>query len=135
MRQHLLRHCADARIRTELPSSRSDAYQGQELRLVKADERYWFNTYSSIFESRVNEESELLASEEDTDVLGASGLSPFILYPFQDYWLTWHGRQLRSLGALGDSITLKSRAMGASNLAAGSMVWRWMTRTNYPGRL
>jgi hypothetical protein len=131
----VLRHCAHARMRGETPSSRRDAYRAEECRLVAADERYWINTYAAIFESRVEEDSAEMESEEATDVIGAAGLSPFILYPFQDYWVTFHRNQLMTRGARGDSITLKSRDMGASNTMVATMDWRWMTRKVYHARL
>ena len=130
-----LRHTTVSRTRFDAPSNTRETFRQEEYRRVAADERYWFNTYATIFESRVEEESVEMETEEATDILGASGLSPFLLYPFQDYWITWHGIALRQRGGKGDSITIKSRDMGASNTAVGTMAWRWLTKKTYQGRL
>jgi hypothetical protein len=131
----VLQHLQDARRRCNERSTRRDEYRSREIQLIKADERYWFNTYATIFESRVNEPGEELEDEALTDIATVSGVAPFILYPFQDYWLTWHRRALRSTGGKGDSITIKSRDMGATNTAVGAMAYRWLTRPVYHGRL
>lgn len=131
----VMRHIADRRREADAVSRRRDELRREEVRRVTADERYWFYTYASIFESRVEDESAILESEEATDLATASGLAPFILYPFQDYWVTWHKLALRTRGGGGDTITIKSRDMGASNTAVGTMAWRWMTKRVYHGRL
>lgn len=131
----LIEHLTSMRERTEVSSSKRDRYREEEIKRVSKDERYWFYTYAAIYESRAEEDSEMMDSEEATDLTTASGLSPFILYPFQDYWITWHRNALRTRGAKGDTITIKSRDMGASNTAVGTMDWRWMTRKTYQGRL
>ena len=132
----MLTHLTSVREQCEERSSKRAEYRKREIDRVKADERYWINTYAAIFESRVEEEeSELMSSEEDTDIMTASGLAPFILYPFQDYWVTWHRNALLTRGGKGDTVTIKSRDMGATNTAVATMAWRWMTRRVYQGRL
>lgn len=110
----------------------------RECALVRADERYWFNTYASIYEARSedNDETILFDDEEAVELIPQrAGLLPFILYPFQDYWITWQRRALQSRGPKGDTITIKSRDMGMSNTGVGMLAYRWMTRSTFQGRV
>src|SRR5690606_27032210 len=122
-----LAHIHKVRLETadDAPRRSRNAARERELGLIAKDERYWINTYAAIFESRAEEESEELEDEEATDIVTASGLVPFILYPFQDYWVTWHRRALRTRGGKGDTITIKSRDMGVTNTAVSTMAYRW----------
>ena len=131
----VLLHINAVRRSTEAKSSYQSSLRNEQIRLIAADERYWFYTFATIFESRVEEEGTVYESEEATASYSASGISPFILYPFQDYWITWHNLALRTRGGKGDTLTIKSRDMGATNTAVGSMAYRWMTRRVYHGRL
>lgn len=134
----VLAHIRKVRLETadDAPRRSRDQARSRELERIRQDERYWINTYAAIFESRAEEESVELEDEEATfAVATASGLVPFILYPFQDYWVTWHRRALRTKGGKGDTITIKSRDMGVTNTAVGTMGYRWMTRRIYHGRL
>lgn len=113
--------------------------QQRDIERICADERYWINTYAVIFSAETAEEPDGLAdSEVETlDHRPGVGLSPFILYPFQDYVITWLGRVFRAKGGQGDAIILKSREMGATNLLTQMMDYRWLTWGSpvwgYPG--
>ena len=131
----VITHIQTVRRQTSEKSSRQADLRREQLRLIAADERYWMYTFASIFESRADDESTVYDSEEETDIVTATGLAPFILYPFQDWWVTWHKQALRTRGGKGDTITIKSRDMGATNTAVATMGWRWMTRRVYHGRL
>ncbi len=115
-----------------------DKWRENQIKLVTADERYWFNTYSAIYESRSeeDEESVIFETEEEVEAIPQrAGLLPFILYPFQDYWIQWQRNALRTRGAKGDTITIKSRDMGMSNVGMGMVAYRWLTRPIFQGRV
>ena len=126
------------RITTER-SRVQQAERQRDIERICADERYWINTYASIFSAETAEEPDALADYE-VDTVGSApgiGLGPFILYPFQDYVVTWLGRVFRAKGGQGDALILKSREMGATNLLTQVMDYRWMTWGSpcwgYPG--
>lgn len=100
-----------------------------EIERICADERYWINTYASIFSAETAEEPDGFAEYEiDTlDHMPGVGLGPFILYPFQDYTTTFLNQVFRAKGGQGDALILKSREMGATNLLTQMMNYRWMT--------
>ena len=103
--------------------------QQRDIEHICADERYWINTYASIFSAETAEEPDALA-EYEVETMGSApgiGLGPFILYPFQDYVIAWLGRVFRAKGGQGDALILKSREMGATNLLTQMMDYRWMT--------
>ncbi len=101
----------------------------REIGRICADQRYWINSYASIFASETAEEpDEEFADEEDTiEGLLPSGIVPFILYPFQDYFITWLTRVFRTKGGKGDALLLKSREMGITNVVSQMIDYRWMT--------
>lgn len=99
----------------------------REVQRIRADKRYWINVYAGIYETRV---------DEDADDDRARGfLAPFILYPFQDYYLGWIDDRYKSKGRLGDGIAVKSRDMGVTNCLCADFAWRWMTKPIFSGRL
>lgn len=112
----------------------------RECRRVAADERYLFYTYFAIYEARseaeqINVEYATEREEKAARGPGRAGFRPYILYPFQDYWITWQRRAFLTRGPKGDTITLKSRDMGMSNTAVGMLAARWMTLPDYQARL
>lgn len=116
--------------------------RARQLELVKADERYWFNTFAAVYEARTQafEDQNLVydtvaEARSEARKRSRSGSKPFILYPFQDYWLTWVGMALRTVGGKGDTITIKSRDMGMSNTGVGHFAHAWLTEPGFQGRL
>lgn len=110
-----------------------------EIARICQDERYWINTYASIFSAETATEPDVLETHEIDTVgnLPGVGLGPFILYPFQDYAITWLGHVFRTQGGKGDALFLKSREMGITNLITQVINYRWMTWGSpvwgYPG--
>lgn len=134
----------DHRIRmadetTESWTGRAAARE-REVGRVQADERYLFYTNFAIYEARSESESinVTYATEREEKAArgpGRAGFRPFILYPFQDYWVVWQRRAFLTRGPLGDTITLKSRDMGMSNTAVGMLAARWLAWADYHARL
>ena len=111
--------------------------QAREIERVMRDERYWFNVYSAIFEARAAEPEENLEFDSEEAVQtqsGRYGAVPYILYPFQDYYLVWQRDKFRIFGPAGDTVVLKSRDMGMSNTAIGMLTYRWLARKVFQGR-
>jgi hypothetical protein len=109
----------------------------REIDRIVADERYWFNTFSAIYEARASEPEESIVLE-DEEIVQASyarfGAIAYILYPFQDYYIVWQRDKFRIFGAKGDTVVLKSRDMGMSNTVVGMCTIRWVTRKVFQGR-
>jgi hypothetical protein len=132
--------------RIQMAKETRESWSGQkqararECARVAADERYLFYTYFAIYEARSESEqiNVTYASEREEKAArgpGRAGFRPYILYPFQDYWIVWQRRAFLTRGPLGDTITLKSRDMGMSNTAVGMLAARWLTMPNYHARL
>jgi hypothetical protein len=108
----------------------------EQVRLVKADGRYWMNVFGSIYEAK----SEATFMEEDDWVdindQGTTGwVVPFVLYPFQMYVWDHQMRAMRTRGVKGDTLYIKSRQMGLTNLLSGVNSHSWMARRPFQGRL
>ena len=116
-----------------------ESYRSREISRVRRDERYWFYTYPAIFEARPDESDEniVFETEEEVEATHSSraGMLPYVLYPFQDYWVTWQKQALRTRGGKGDTVTVKSRDMGMTNTGVGMITYRWMTRPVYQARV
>jgi hypothetical protein len=115
--------------------------QSREIARICQDERYWINTYATIFSAETAEEPDDLA-DDDEDIETAEfksnvGLGPFILYPFQDYTISFLKQAFRTGSLQPDVLILKSREMGATNLITQVMNYRWLTWGSpvwgYPG--
>lgn len=115
--------------------------QSREIARICMDERYWINTYATIFSAETAEEPDDLA-DDDEDIETAEfksnvGLGPFILYPFQDYTISFLKQAFRTGSLQPDVLILKSREMGATNLITQVMNYRWLTWGSpvwgYPG--
>lgn len=98
-----------------------------EADLCRLDGRYWVNVHVGIYESRVD--------EDDDGEAPRSFLTPFVLYPFQDYIWGWIEERFRTTGRLGDGILIKSRDMGVTNLVCAYFSWRWFATAPFQGRL
>ena len=99
----------------------------REAALCKLDGRYWVNIHAGIYESRVDEDEE--------PGIADSFLTPFVLYPFQDYIWGWLEDRFRIRGRMGDGVLLKSRDMGCTNLLVAYYCWRWFATAPFQARL
>ena len=105
--------------------------QQRDIERICADERYWINTYASIFSAETAVEPDDFDDDEEdferVEFTANVGLGPFILYPFQDYTITFLKRAFSTRSTQPDVLILKSREMGATNLLTQVMDYRWLT--------
>lgn len=108
--------------------------RAQEIVRVANDGRYWLSTYAPIFQSAQTIES----GEEDDwvdDNSGSGGVLPFVPYVYQLYSWDAQMKAFRTRGPKGDTVYIKARQMGMTNLLCAIFSWAWMTRNNFQGRL
>lgn len=131
-------HRANVYRETEYKWTGQQKARELEVARVKKDGRYWQSTYSSIYQSRPEEDfmSEDLDTDWDTDDEKPNGwIIPFIPYLFQLYYYDWQHRAFRTKGPRGDTAVVKSRQMGMSNMACSIFSHLWMTKRPFQGRL
>ncbi len=112
------------------------AAREEEVRRVKQDGRYWMNVYAAIYEAK---DEEQFAESDDwvdsTNDATSGWVLPFIMYPFQMYVWDFQMRAMRTRGTKGDTLYIKSRQMGLTNVLSGVNSHSWMARRPFQGRL
>lgn len=99
--------------------------RARELVLIERSSMYLAAVYGGIYEARTDEEAE----DEPTIII------PFVPYPFQiEVWVELDDIT-STKGPGGDSIFIKARDMGLSNLAAFWVARNWLVRKVFQARL
>jgi hypothetical protein len=134
--QYVLLHRAKVREETEEPWSGQEKARAQEIVRVHKDGRYWLSTYGAIYQAKEKQKEEVRETWGEGEEDKPSGwVLPFTPYVFQLYFWDFQDLAMRTIGPKGDVLVIKTRQMGMSNTAISFMLWAWMVKKPYQGRL